>query len=298
MSITPELRLIRYFVAVAEELHFGRAATRLHITQPSLSRAIRELERTLGADLLARTKRSVRLTEAGRALLDEAPHALEEIERACEIARCVARGEAGQLRLGFLPSANVGLVPALVRESRKVHPDLELRLYELFDDPQIEALRERRLDLGILRDLRPDDQLAYEPLRCELLSLAVAHDHRLASRRRVSYADLRDESLIIWPRSLAPQTHDTVIERCRAAGFSPQVVQEADSPHTMIGLVAANVGVAVMASAYQARSGPDVVFVPITGSECTLHLAWRADDASAGRDSLITIAHRVAAKTS
>ncbi|MGH2917805.1 MAG: LysR family transcriptional regulator, partial [Solirubrobacteraceae bacterium] len=161
MAITPELRLIRYFVAVAEELHFGRAATRLHITQPSLSRAIRELERTLGADLLTRTRRSVRLTEAGRALLREAPHALEEVERACDMARRVARGEAGRLRLGFLPSANVQIVPALVRESRKVSPDLALRLHELFDDPQIEALGERRLDLGILRDPRPGEQLVF-----------------------------------------------------------------------------------------------------------------------------------------
>jgi DNA-binding transcriptional LysR family regulator len=296
MTITPQLRLIRYFVAVAEELHFGRAARRLHITQPSLSRAIRELERTLGADLLTRTKRSVRLTEAGRALLHAAPHALEEVERACELARRVARGEAGQLRLGFLPSANVQIVPALVRESRKVSPDLALRLHELFDDPQIEALSERRLDLGILRDPRPGEQLAFEPLLRERLSLAVAHDHRLASRRRVSYADLRDEGLIIWPRSLEPQTYDTVIEACRTAGFSPQVVQEASSAHTIIGLVAADVGVAVLASSYRARSGPDVVFVPITGSESTLYLAWRSDDASAARDSLIAIAHRVAAR--
>ena len=298
MAITPELRLIRYFVAVAEELHFGRAAARLHITQPSLSRAIRELERTLGADLLTRTKRIVRLTEAGRTLLHEAPHALEEIERACDTARRVARGEAGQLRLGFLPSANVGLVPALVRESRKMCPDLQLRLHELFDDPQIEALSERRLDLGILRDPRPGDQLSFEPLRRERLSLAVAHDHRLASRRRVSYADLRDEGLIIWPRPLAPQTYDTVIQACRTAGFSPHVVQEASSAHTIIGLVAADVGVAVLASSYRARSGPDVVFVPITGSESTLYLAWRSDDASAARDSLIALAHRVAARIS
>src|SRR6188474_2980150 len=143
MAITPELRLMRYFVAVAEELHFGQAATRLHISQPSLSRAIRDLERTLGVDLLIRTKRSVRLTEAGRALLREAPHALAEAEWACELTRRVARGEAGQLRLGFMPSATVRLVPAVVRESRKAFPDLELRLHELFDEPQLEALSER-----------------------------------------------------------------------------------------------------------------------------------------------------------
>lgn len=286
---------MRYFVAVAEELHFGKAATRLHISQPSLSRAIRDLERTLGVDLLIRTKRSVRLTEAGRALLHQAPHALAEAERACELTRRVARGEAGQLRLGFMPSATVRLVPAVVRESRRALPDLELRLHELFDEPQLEALSERRLDLGILRGPRPDDQLAFEPLVRERLSLAVAHDHRLASRRRVGYADLRDEGLIIWPRSLATQTYDDVIEGCRTAGFSPRVVQEADSAHTMLGLVAADVGVAVLASAYRARGGPDVVFVPIAGSETTLYLAWRSDEASAARDNVMAIARRVAA---
>ena len=207
----------------------------------------------------------------------------------------MARGEAGQLRLGFLPSANVGLVPALVRESRKAYPDLQLRLHELFDDPQIEALSNRRLDLGILRDPRPGDQLTFEPFVRDPLSLAVAHDHRLASRRRVRYADLRDEGLIIWPRSLEPETYDSVIEACRAAGFSPRVVQEAGSAHTIIGLVAADVGVAVLASSYRARSGPDVAFVPIAGSESTLYLAWRTDDVSAARDNLIAIAHRVAA---
>ena len=295
MAITPELRLIRYFVAVAEELHFGRAAVRLRISQPSLSRAIRDLERVLGADLLIRTKRRVRLTEAGHALLHEAPHALAEVERACDQAQLVARGQAGQLRIGFLPSATVRLVPALVRESRKAYPALQLRLHELFDDPQIEALDERRLDLGILRDPRPHAELAFEPLLRERFSLAVAHDHRLASRRRVSYADIRDEGLIIWQRSMATQTYDTIIEACRSAGFSPRVVQEASSAHTIIGLVAADMGVAVLASSYSARSGPDVVFVPITGSESTLYLAWRSDDESTARDHVIAIAHRVAA---
>ena len=286
--------MLRYFVAVAEELHFGRAAARLHVTQPSLSRAVRQLERELGADLLTRTKRSVRLTEAGRALLQAAPHAMEEVERACELARGAARGETGQLRLGFLPSANVALVPALVRESRKASPHLLLRLHELFDDPQLAALSERRLDLGILRAPRPDDELTFEPLLREDLSLVVARDHRLARRRRVSFRDLRHEDLIIWPRSMAAQTYDSVIEACRTAGFSPHVVQEADSSQTIIGLVAAGVGVAVLASSYGARSGEDVVFLPIAGSESTLYLAWRAGDASAARDNLMAIARRVA----
>jgi DNA-binding transcriptional LysR family regulator len=295
-SITPELRLLRYFVAVAEELHFRRAAERLHITQPSLSRGIRDLERTLGTDLFTRTKRSVRLTDAGRTLLDEVPYALAEVERALEETRRVGRGEVGELRLGFLPSATIELVPALLRASRAAFPGVRLRLLELLDDPQLEALRERRLDLGLLRTRQPSDDLALEPLLRERLCAVVARDHRLAGRRRVRYADLREEGLILWPRPEAPETFDAVIEACRRAGFSPKVVQEATSAYTIIGLVAAGVGVSVLAGSYSARSGGDVVFVPIAGSETVLYLAWRPTEPSAARDNLVAVARRVAAR--
>jgi DNA-binding transcriptional LysR family regulator len=295
-AITPELRLLRYFVAVAEELHFGRAAERLHIAQPSLSRGIRDLEQMLGADLFARTKRSVRLTDAGRTLLDEAPRALAEVERALDETRRVGRGEVGELRLGFLPSATVEVVPALVRASRAAFPAVRLELLELLDDPQLEALRQERLDLGLLRTRDPSANLAFEPLQRERLSVVVSHDHRLAGRRRVRFADLRDEALVLWPRSQAPETFDAVIEACRRAGFSPNVVQEAISAYTIIGLVAAGVGISVLASAYGARSGDDVAFIPIAGSETTLYLAWRPDERSAARDNLVAVARRVAAR--
>jgi DNA-binding transcriptional LysR family regulator len=295
-SITPELRLVRYFIAVAEELHFGRAAERLQIAQPSLSRAIRDLERMLGADLFVRTKRSVRLTDAGRTLLGEAPRALAEVERAFDETRRMGRGEVGELRLGFLPSATIELVPALVRASRAAFPGVRLQLLELLDDPQLEALRDRRLDLGLLRTARPDAELTFEPLVRERLSVAVAHDHRLALRKRARYADLRDEPLILWPRPAAPETFDAVIEACRGAGFSPRVIQEATSAYTIIGLVAAGVGASVLASSYGARSGDDVVFIPITGSETTLYLAWRRHEPSAARDNLIGVARRVATR--
>jgi DNA-binding transcriptional LysR family regulator len=270
---------LRYFVAVAEELHFGRAAERLHITQPSLSRGIRDLERMLGIDLFTRTKRTVRLTDAGRALLAEAPRAL-----------------AGVLRLGFLPSATIELVPALVRASRAAFPGVRLRLLEMLDDPQLEALHERRLDLGLLRTRHPSDELAFEPLHRERLCVVVARDHRLAGRRRVRYADLLDEALILWPRPGAPDTFDAVIEACRSAGFSPKVIQEATSAYTIIGLVAAGVGVSVLAGSYNARSGGDVAFVPISGSETVLYIAWRPNEPSAARDNLVAVARRVAAR--
>jgi DNA-binding transcriptional LysR family regulator len=294
MAITPELRLLRYFVAVAEELHFGRAAARLQIAQPSLSRAIRDLERMLGTDLFTRTKRSVRLTDAGRALLADGPRALAEVERAFEHARSVGHGEVGELRLGFLPSAALELVPAVVRASREAHPGVRFRLLELLDEPQLEALREGAVDVGLLRTPRPSSELAFEPLLSERLSLVVAPDHRLASRSRVRYADLRNEGLLIWPRAEAAETYDAIIEACRRAGFSPRLVQEASSPLTLLGLVAAGIGVGVAASAYRAHTVTDVVFIPITDSEATLYLAWRPRDPSVARDNLLSITRRVA----
>ena len=293
-AAVPDLRLLRYFIAVAEELHFGRAAQRLHIAQPSLSRSIADLESMLGLRLFARTKRSVRLTDAGRTLLQQGSRALAEVERAFEEVRRVGCGEVGELRLGFLPSATAQLVPAIVRAHRAAFPAVRLHLVELLDQPQLEALADRRLDLAIPRTERDDPALVFEPLIREPLSAAVAHDHRLARRDSTSYADLEGEPFILWPRAMAPESFDGVVQGCRAAGFSPQVVQEVSSAYTILGLVAAGVGVSVLASSYAARSGGDVVFVPITDSETTLYLAWRGDDPSMARDNLIDVARRVA----
>ena len=191
-------------------------------------------------------------------------------------------------------SAATELIPAVVRAARETHPGIRLRLLESLDERQHEGLRERRLDVGLLRTSRPSSELAFEPLIHERLALVVARDHRLAIRKRVRYADLRGEGLIMWPRLEATETFDLIIQACRQAGFSPHVAQEASSPHTIIGLAAAGVGVAVAASSYRLHSGTDVAFIPITDSEVTLYLAWRPDDPSAARDHLLAITRRVA----
>jgi DNA-binding transcriptional LysR family regulator len=292
--VVPDLRLLRYFLAVADELHFGRAAQRLHLAQPSLSHAIGQLEAMLGVQLFVRTKRSVRLTDAGQALRAQGPGALAEVERAFEETRRVGRGEAGELRLGFLPSATAQLVPAIVRAYRAAFPAVRLHLLELLDQPQLQALAQQRLDLALLRTVRDDPALVFEPLVREPLSAAVAHDHPLARRGSIGFADLEGEPLILWPRAMAPETFDDVVQGSRAAGFDPQVVQEATSAYAILGLVAAGVGVSVLASSYAARSGEDVVFVPITDSQTTLYLAWRGDNPSTARDNLIAVAREVA----
>jgi DNA-binding transcriptional LysR family regulator len=296
-ATTPDLRLLRYFLALGEELHFGRAAQRLHIAQPSLSRAIRELEQILGVQLLVRTKRSVRLTDPGRTLLELGPRAAAEVDRVFEETRRAGRGEVGELRLGFVPSAATQLVPAIVRAHRAAFPAVRLQLAEMLDEAQLEALGHRRLDVALLRTARPDSALRFEPLIREPMSLAMASEHRLARRRRIAYADLEGESLILWPRAAAPETFDAVVGALRAAGFSPRIVQEATSAYTILGLVAAGVGVSVLASSYAARKGEGVVFVPISGSQSTLYLARREDDVSPARDGLIAVARRVARGT-
>ncbi|MCW3064711.1 MAG: transcriptional regulator, LysR family [Solirubrobacterales bacterium] len=294
--MSTEARPLRYFVAVGEELHFGRAAARLHISQPSLSRAIRELELQLGVDLFARTKRSVRLTDAGSALLAHAPRALAELERAVEEARRAGRGEVGTLNVGFLPSATVRLLPAVVRAYRAAFPAVRLHLVEQLDELQLDALAQERLDLGLVRTTRSGSGLTFAALRREGMVVAMPRGHPLAARRRLSYSDLRDEDFVLWPRAAAPETFDAVIEGCRAAGFSPRIGQEAPGASALLGLVAAGLGVSVVADAYAGLAGEDVVVVPLAGARSVLYLAWRADRPSAARDNLIAVARRVAAR--
>lgn len=278
---------------MAEELHFGRAARRLYLSQPSLSRAVRELERALGIELFARTSREVRLTPAGAALKEELPRLLAEHERVLTHARRVGSGEAGELRVAFLASATNRLLPAVVRTFRSAFPAIGLTLEETLDDAALAGVLARQFDVALVRTLRPRPELAFAPLVREPLCLVVAADHRLARRRRVRYEDLRDDGLILWPREDAPESFDVVIEGCRRAGFSPTVVQEARGAYTILGLVAAGVGVSVLAGSYEALRGDDVAFVPLAGRHTTLQAVWRADDGSAARRNFVDVARRV-----
>jgi DNA-binding transcriptional LysR family regulator len=267
---------------------------RLHVSQPALSRSIQELERQVGVQLLARSNRSVRLTDAGQTLLESAPRAFAEIDHALAEAQRAGRGETGRLRIGFLPSATNELVPAAVRTFRARFPAVALELSEQLDDPQLEALAQGRLDVGVLRTTRELDDVAFEALTAEEQCVAVAHDHRLAGRRRVSFRDLRGEDFVLWPRRTAPEMYDAIVERCRAAGFSPRIVQEAPQAHTLLGLVAAGLGVSILVRSYRALRGGDVVFVPIRGEKSTLYLAWRSDRPSAARDNFLAVARQIA----
>jgi DNA-binding transcriptional LysR family regulator len=261
-----ELRHLRYFVAVAEELHFSRAAARLNIAQPPLSRQIRDLERELGAELLERVKRRVQLTPAGRAFLPEARLTLTQAERARRTAQRAARGEIGRLRVGFVEAATFsGILPDVLRFFRKHYPDVALELFELSSLQQAEALREGRIDVGLLHSPPPDAEqwLQVERILRDPLVAALPLGHRLARRARLTLRALAPEPLLLFPRQNGPALYDRIIAAYRAAGFSPSVVQEAAQMHTLAGLVAAGLGVALVPGSIVRLRRPGVVYRPV-----------------------------------
>lgn len=289
-----ELRPLQYFLAVAEELHFGRAAARIPISQPALSKAIRELERTIGVDLFVRTSRSVRLTDAGQALRRELPRTLDDLDRVLEHAHRVGHGETGLLTVSFVPSAAITLLPHVVRTFGAAFPTVTLRLEELLDEEQFEGLLGRRIDVAVLRSTRDDDELRFEPLWREPTCVFLPVSHRLANRRTLSFADFQHESLVLWPRHEAPDTYDEIVSSCRAAGFSPEIAQEASGPYTILGLVAAGVGITVLARSYGRLGRDDVIAVPLKRTQTMLYLGRRRDDGSALAENFVEVARRAA----
>ena len=261
-----ELRHLRYFVAVAEELHFGRAAERLNIAQPPLSRQIRDLERELGTALFERGPRGAELTPAGRAFLPEARLTLAQAERAQRTAQRAAKGETGRLRVGFVDAAtNSGILPDVLAFFRMHLPAIGLSLFELDPLQQAEALRDGRIDLGIVQSPPADADrwLRVESVYEEPVVAALPQGHRLTSRARLSLADFADEPFILFPRYAAPALYDDIMARCRAARFTPRVMQEAAAWHTVTSLVSAGVGVAFVPRSLSRSRQPGVTYRPV-----------------------------------
>jgi DNA-binding transcriptional LysR family regulator len=258
-----ELRHLRYFIAVAEELHFGRAAERLHIAQPPLSMQIRQLEAELGFRLFHRTKRSVRLTEAGQVFLVESQRLFRQLDQAIQTGRQVSRGEVGQLVLGFVSSAAYNVLPDILQTFHTQVPQVKLELHELTTDQQLEWLRENRLDVGLMRPPIDDDAFETEIIFREPLTIALPQTHPLAVTDTISLPDLAKEPFIIFPRTLAPGLYDQIISLCQQAGFSPNVVQEAIQMQTIISLVAAEMGVAIVPTSLQNLQRRGVVYKPL-----------------------------------
>jgi DNA-binding transcriptional LysR family regulator len=277
-----ELRQLRYFIAVAEELHFRRAAARLHISQPPLSQQIARLEDELGSRLLTRTRRRVELTPAGEAFLRDARAMLEELDVAVATVRRIETGQAGLLRVNFVGSALLSIVPGIIQRFRGGRPDVEIELRERSTLEQLRALSVGIVDVGLVRPpIDPDDGLATEVVMRERTVAAIPSGHPLAERARVPLRRLAAEPLVLFPREQAPGFHDLLTGRIAATGTSPHVVQYAPEMTTIIGLVAAGIGVSPVPASV-ARLGLDgVTYRPLIGAPDTELLAvTRAGDES------------------
>jgi LysR family transcriptional regulator, benzoate and cis,cis-muconate-responsive activator of ben and cat genes len=259
----PTLRSLRYFVALAEELHFARAADRLHISQPSLSQQIQRLEAVLGARLFERTKRSVRPTEAGRALLADARPLLAQGDRLrTHIAR-VAAGQVGELRVGFVASGAYDMLPAIIRRFRERCPDAHLEIDECALRVPLEQLEAGTLDVAIVRGPVSHPTLQVEPLLREPLCAVIAGDHRLARRGPVPLSALAREPFAMFPRERAPVFYDALLRCCRDAGFLPRVVQEAADWQVLVSLVAAGMAVTLAPASVRQLPRAGVVYRPV-----------------------------------
>jgi DNA-binding transcriptional LysR family regulator len=279
-----ELRHLRYFVAVAEELHFGRAAQRLHISQPPLSMQIRSLEDALGVQLFHRTQRRVALTQAGEAFLREARQILERAAGSVIAAQRASRGEVGQLALGFVSHANYHVLPPLLREFRARAPDVRLQLREATSDRLLEDLPEGRVDAAFVLPPLENPQLDHLVAWREPLVAALPARHPLAKRRGpLALAQLAEAPFILFPRRLAPQLHDDIVACCRAAGFSPRVEQEAVQMQTIVSLVSAEIGVALIPASIENLGRTGVVYRRLAQAspQTEVLLAWRRGDALA-----------------
>jgi DNA-binding transcriptional LysR family regulator len=275
-----ELRHLRYFVAVAEELHFSRAADRVHVAQPALSRQIRDLEEELGLRLFERDRRRVALTAAGVAFLDEIKSLLGHVERAVETARRAARGEHGSLRIGYVPAVIYTALPEIVRGYRRRFPGVEVRLSEMNPAVQVEALLSDRVDVGFLRGPIQEPALAVETVLQEPLVVALPSGHALGGHKRIALVMLAGEPFVLPARSRGPGFHDQIIAICRNAGFSPRVVQEG-SQIDALSLVASGAGVAIVPTSLQALRRAGVVYRPLREQRVTrLDMVWRKDATS------------------
>jgi len=269
-----DLRRLRYFTTVAEERHFGRAARRLRIAQPPLSRQIQALEEELGFRLFERSSRHVRLTPAGEALLAGTPRVFEAVDLAIRDARRAAAGQAGRLVVGYPSSvAFTGLVEIL-RAFRARSPDVEVVLRELPPQEQIDALLDGRMDVGFVRAPVDQPELATRIVRRETLVVALPEDHPLAKRERIPLELLTREPFVTFPRTRGAAFFDMLMRLCHEAGFTPRIVQEAPQLD-LVSLVAAGFGVAIVPGSVRAARRPGVVFRAIKGSpRADLLVVW------------------------
>ena len=292
-----ELRHLRYFVAVAEELHFGKAARRLNLAQPPLSQQIRALESELGLPLFVRSSRKVALTEAGHLFLQQSRLVLAQAEQAQHTMRAMHRGEAGRLTIGFVSSAVYSLVPAILHEFNRRRPNVEIRCLEMTSTQQQVAFHERQIQIGFTRNPADGPHLQRETLTKEAFVLALPTSHPRAAQTRLRLKDFANEGFILFSRLHGSAIYDGIIASCQRAGFSPRISQEGGGVQTILALVAAGLGVAMVPASLQNLRRPGVVYRTLPRAdtqEVELALIWREDDCTPVIEAFLQIARETA----
>lgn len=274
-----DLRHLRYFLAVAEELHFGHAAERLHMAQPPLSQQIRRLEEEIGYPLFLRTSRSVKLTPAGKALVDRARRTLHKVDEDLEAVRSVARGEVGVLKVGFVGSAMLTRLPAILGKYRRLYSRVQLHLNEFHTSHLIEALRDGSADVALARDAGSAEDLHVEHAFMEHFIAIVPKRHPLAGLRSVPISSLKNEPFVFFPRAAGSYAWENTIRLC---GFHPNIVQEAPQWLTVVRLVGAGLGVTIAPASVEEITTADVVCRKLSpsGGATSIDLVYRLKETS------------------
>ncbi len=268
MSI--ELRHLRYFIAVAEELHFGRAAERLRISQPPLSQQIQILEQQIGARLLARNNRNVSLTQAGTLFLKESYQILAQVNSASEKAARLHRGESGELTIGFTSSAPfISAVSKNLRAFRQLHPQVHIKMQEVNTKQQIEPLLDGRLDLGVMRNTRLPDALQYRLLLREPLVAVVHEEHPLAALPSIKYSSLAEQPFVFFAREVGTALYDEILTLLARAGITPYITQEVGEAMTIVGLVSSGLGVSILPASFTRVKVDGVKYLPLAEDSAT-----------------------------
>lgn len=278
-----ELRQLRYFLIVSEELHFGRAARRLYMAQPPLSQQIRRLEEELGTPLLQRTSRSVSLTPAGRALQARARDILQAVEEAEQEVRLISSGQQGRLRIGFIPAAMETTFPEALRTFRQENPEVEFSLREMHSTDQLEGLRDGSLDTGLIRLVGRDlAGLHWSLFSSEPYVAALPLGHHLCDRSIISLRDLHREPLVFFYRHQHPLLHDSILARFRACGALPEIVMRVRTANAILALVGAGIGVSLVARQLAQHPCPGIAFIPISDDlpPVVNALVWNPDCAN------------------
>lgn len=288
-----ELRRLQSFIAVAEELHFGRAAELIHLSQPALSLQISGLEEELGVKLFIRSRRKTALSPAGQIFLEGAREVLKSTERAVSTVRRAALGHVGVLRIGFISTAAAVITPVLIKQFRELYPHVALELRNILTQDQLIELRDQKIDVGFLRGpIPPQSSIRARVIHREPFAIFVPAGHPLAGRVPLRLADCADADFVMYTRKMAPGFHDQIIGMLRREGITPRVVQEAAEMYTLVSLVSAGLGIAIAPASVALHQVPGVVVRPLEreAERSEISIAWNAENTSATANLFVQMA--------